>query len=120
MADDQEPKTEDISDELLRKYDPERLLKIIGKRAGRGESLDHSVRSKYEKKFGVDLGHVRVFTGEFADVVALGCHGAHQIQLRTQKPFAGAMLMVAERQSASFCAMSALAMCARCARLRSF
>jgi hypothetical protein len=69
LSDDQnhEPKPEDISDEILRKYDPERLLRVIGKRAGKGESLDHSVRAKYEKRFGVDLGHVRVFTGEFAE-----------------------------------------------------
>ncbi len=58
---------EDISDEIARKYDPERLLKMIAKRAGRGESLDHSLRQKYEKKFGVDLGHVRIYTGEFAE-----------------------------------------------------
>ncbi len=60
-------RAEDISDEIARKYDPERLLKMIAKRAGRGESLDHSVRSKYEKKFGVDLGHVRIYSGEFAE-----------------------------------------------------
>jgi hypothetical protein len=62
-----ETRAEDISDELAKKYDPERLLKIVSKRAGRGESLDHSVRSKYEKRFGVDLGHVRLITGEFAE-----------------------------------------------------
>jgi hypothetical protein len=67
LSDAQDPKSEDISDELVRKYDPERLLKILAKRAGKGESLDHSVRNKYEKRFGVDLGHVRVFTGEFAE-----------------------------------------------------
>src|SRR5215813_5159166 len=39
----------------------------MSKRAGRGESLDHSIRAKYEKRFGVDLGHVRLFTGEFAE-----------------------------------------------------
>lgn len=60
-------RAEDISDEIARKYDPERLLKMIAGRAGRGESLDHSVRSKYEKKFGVDLGHVRIYSGEFAE-----------------------------------------------------
>ena len=60
-------RAEEISDEIARKYDPERLLKMIAKRAGRGESLDHSLRSKYEKKFGVDLGHVRIYTGEFAE-----------------------------------------------------
>ncbi|HEU0031265.1 MAG TPA: DUF4157 domain-containing protein [Kofleriaceae bacterium] len=62
-----EARAEEISDELARKYDPERLLKIIARRAGRGEALDHSIRSKYEKRFGVDLGHVRLYTGEFAE-----------------------------------------------------
>jgi hypothetical protein len=57
----------DLTDELARKYDPERLLKIISRRAGRGESLEHSVRARYEKRFGVDLGHVRVYSGEFAE-----------------------------------------------------
>jgi hypothetical protein len=60
-------RAEEISDEIARKYDPERLLKLIAKRAGRGESLDHSLRHKYERKFGVDLGHVRIYTGEFAE-----------------------------------------------------
>jgi hypothetical protein len=67
MSDDQETRAEDLSDELARKYDPERLLKIIAKRAGRGDPLDHAVRAKYERKFGVDLGHVRLITGEFAE-----------------------------------------------------
>lgn len=62
-----EVQAEELSDELARKYDPERLLKIVSRRAGRGESLDHSLRNKYEKKFGVDLGHVRIYTGEFAE-----------------------------------------------------
>jgi hypothetical protein len=63
----EQERAEDISDEIARKYDPERLLRMIAKRAGRGESLEHSVRSKYEKRFGVDLGHVRVYSGEFAE-----------------------------------------------------
>lgn len=63
----QETAADQLTDELVKKYDPERLLKIIGKRAGKGQSLDASVRNKYERKFGVDLGHVRVFTGEFAE-----------------------------------------------------
>ncbi len=60
-------RAEEISDEIARKYDPARLLKMIAKRAGRGEALDHSLRSKYEKRFGVDLGHVRIYSGEFAE-----------------------------------------------------
>ncbi|HWO22719.1 MAG TPA: DUF4157 domain-containing protein [Kofleriaceae bacterium] len=70
MSNEQNPdqdRPEEISDEIARKYDPERLLRMIAKRAGRGESLDHSVRQKYEKRFGVDLGHVRIYTGEFAE-----------------------------------------------------
>jgi hypothetical protein len=63
----QETAADQLTDELARKYDPERLLKIIGKRAGKGQSLDVTVRNRYERKFGVDLGHVRVFTGEFAE-----------------------------------------------------
>ena len=67
--DPQQPEVaaDQLTDELAKKYDPERLLKLIGKRAGRGASLEHSVRNKYERKFGVDLGHVRIFTGEFAE-----------------------------------------------------
>lgn len=62
-----DPGIDQLTDELAKKYAPERLLKMLGKRAGKGESLEHSVRSKYERKFGVDLGHVRIFTGEFAE-----------------------------------------------------
>jgi hypothetical protein len=58
---------DDLTDELAKKYDPERLLKLFAKRAGKGEALDQSIRAKYEKRFGVDLGHVRIVTGEFAE-----------------------------------------------------
>lgn len=70
MADDdktQQPAADQLTDELAKKYDPERLLRILAKRAGKGESLEHSVRNRYEKKFGVDLGHVRIYSGEFAE-----------------------------------------------------
>jgi hypothetical protein len=56
-----------LSDELAKKYDPERLLKMMSSRAGRGSSLDNTVRSRYERRFGVDLSHVRIITGEFAE-----------------------------------------------------
>ncbi|MBV8762898.1 MAG: DUF4157 domain-containing protein [Deltaproteobacteria bacterium] len=62
-----EPAADQLTDELAKKYDPERLLRMLAKRAGKGESLEHSVRNRYEKKFGVDLGHVRIYTGEFAE-----------------------------------------------------
>ena len=62
-----DPQAEELSEELARKYDPERLLQLVSRRFGRGEALDASIRAKYEKRFGVDLGHVRVVTGEFAE-----------------------------------------------------
>ena len=68
---DQDEQTEtgadQLTDELAKKYDPERLLRMMSRRAGKGEALDHSIRAKYEKRFGVDLGHVRIYTGEFAE-----------------------------------------------------
>src|ERR1043165_1143282 len=45
------------------------MLRMMSRRAGKGERLDHSIREKYEKRFGVDLGHVRIYTGEVADGV---------------------------------------------------
>jgi len=62
-----EPRPEDLTDELAKKYDPERLLRMMSKKAGRGDPLDPTTRAKYEKRFGVDLGHVRIITGEFAE-----------------------------------------------------
>jgi hypothetical protein len=66
-SDETPPQDEELSEELARKYDPERLLRLVARKAGRGESLDASIRAKYEKRFGVDLGHVRIVTGEFAE-----------------------------------------------------
>jgi len=61
------PGADELTDELARKYDPERMLAMVSRRAGKGERLDHSIREKYERRFGVDLSHVRVYTGEFAE-----------------------------------------------------
>jgi hypothetical protein len=62
-----EPGADELTDELARKYDPERLLRMMSSRAGKGTRLDQSIRAKYEQRFGVDLGHVRIYTGEFAE-----------------------------------------------------
>lgn len=66
-ATEAEDRPEDLSDEVARRWDPERLLRSVSKRAGRGDSLDYSLRQRYERRFGVDLGHVRVYSGEFAE-----------------------------------------------------
>ena len=64
---DKDVDAHELTDELAKKYDPERLLKIVAAKAGKGDALDASLRHKYEKRFGVDLGHVRLYTGEFAE-----------------------------------------------------
>jgi hypothetical protein len=62
---------EQLSDELARdiakRWDPERLLNLVAARAGKGEALDATLRHRYEQRLGVDLGHVRIYTGEFAE-----------------------------------------------------
>ncbi|HUQ04385.1 MAG TPA: DUF4157 domain-containing protein [Kofleriaceae bacterium] len=62
---------EQLSDELARdiakRWDPERLLKLVAARAGKGEALDATLRQRYEERLGIDLGHVRVYTGAFAE-----------------------------------------------------
>ena len=62
-----DPAADQLTDELARKYDPERMLRMVSRKAGKGERLDHAIREKYERRFGVDLGHVRIYTGEFAE-----------------------------------------------------
>src|SRR5262245_42327159 len=53
--------------DIAKRWDPERLLKLVASRAGKGEQLDSSLRARYEQKLGVDLGHVRIYSGEFAE-----------------------------------------------------
>jgi hypothetical protein len=67
VSDEEPDSADDLNEELARKYDPERLLRLVSKRAGRGEPLEASIRARYEQRFGVDLSHVRVYTGEFAE-----------------------------------------------------
>lgn len=63
-----------LSEEILKKWDPDKLLRLVSKRAGKGEPLDYSTRSRYERLFQrlgkrVDLSRVRIYTGEFAKAV---------------------------------------------------
>ena len=67
-----------LSDAIVRRYDPDRLLQSVSKRAGKGQRLDLATRARYEKRLGVDLSRVRVYTGEFARQVT-DAHGADAI-----------------------------------------
>jgi hypothetical protein len=71
-----------LSDEIVRKWDPSRILRMVAKRAGRGEKLDESTRRRYERKLGVDLGNVRIYTGEFAEEVTRA-HRAEAVTIGT-------------------------------------
>ena len=71
-----------LRDEIVRKWDPARLLKLVARRAGRGERLDESTRRRYERKLGVDLGNVRIYTGEFAEEVTKA-HRAEAVTIGT-------------------------------------
>jgi hypothetical protein len=64
-----EASPDSLSDELIKRYDPRRLLQMVSKRAGKGERLDLATRSKFERRLGVDLSDVRIYTGEFAEQV---------------------------------------------------
>jgi hypothetical protein len=65
----QRRRAERMGQDLARKYDPERLSKIVVDSAGKGEKLDQQTRSEMEKRLGGSFGEVRVFRGAFAEAV---------------------------------------------------
>ena len=65
----EDEESHDLGDDILKKWDPERLLRLVARRAGKGERLDEATRRRYERKLGADFGDVRVYTGEFAEEV---------------------------------------------------
>jgi hypothetical protein len=67
-----------LSDEIARRWDPRQLLRTVGRGAGTGTPLDATTRGKFERRLGVDLGGVRVYTGEFAEKVTTR-HGAEAV-----------------------------------------
>lgn len=58
-----------LSDEIARRWDPRRLVRQVVKDGGRGEPLDVTTRGHFERKLGVDLGDVRLYSGSFAEQV---------------------------------------------------
>ena len=65
----EDEESHDLSDDILKKWNPERLLGLVARRAGKGERLDEATRRRYERKLGANLGDVRIYTGEFAEEV---------------------------------------------------
>ncbi len=58
-----------FEEELRKRWDPEKLSKFLKLREGKAQRLDLTTRQKYERRFGVDLGDVRVFTGALAEEI---------------------------------------------------
>lgn len=58
---------EELAKDIAKRWDPERLMQLVAARAGKGEALDATLRARYERKLGIDLGHVRIYTGTFAE-----------------------------------------------------
>ncbi|MBK9070897.1 MAG: DUF4157 domain-containing protein [Myxococcales bacterium] len=61
---------EELTEDIARRWAPERLGRMVASRAGGGEALPWHLRQRFESDLGVDLAHVRVFRGEFAQHVA--------------------------------------------------
>jgi hypothetical protein len=58
-----------LTQEIARKYDPDRLAKIVVEGAGMGEHLDEGTRSEMESRIGGSFSSVRVFRGPFAEAI---------------------------------------------------
>lgn len=59
-----------LDEEIVRKYDTDRLSRLVVRAAGRGEALDLATRSDIERRLpGYDFSKVRVFRGPLAEEV---------------------------------------------------
>jgi hypothetical protein len=67
-----------LTQEIARKYDPDRLSRIVVQGAGMGEHLDEATRSEMEGRIGGSFSSVRVFRGPFAEAITKQ-HGADAV-----------------------------------------
>ena len=84
---------------LFKRSDPEQFARFEALRRGTGKRLDLLTRQRYEKRFGVDLGNVRIITGDLAEEITRA-HGAEALTL-------GDTGMILMRGSAKFAPGSA-------------
>jgi hypothetical protein len=80
---------------LESRWDPSKLSRFMrGSNASKSQRLDISQRSRFERRFGVDLGDVRIFSGELAEEITRA-HGAEALTV-------GDTGMILMRQSSAF------------------
>ena len=68
-SDDEQLAQLGLSEEIAKRWDPERLLRAVARSAGHGERLDEATRSKFEGRLGADLSNVRIYSGQFAEEI---------------------------------------------------
>jgi hypothetical protein len=84
MADDDKSDGANLSPEvrleqvLSSRWDPAKLSKFMQRSSSKGTQLDVSQRGRFEKRLGVDLGGVRIYSGELAEEITRA-HGAEAL-----------------------------------------
>src|SRR5687767_7746677 len=80
---------------LTARWDPGKLSGFLrASSRSKGQSLDYGQRSRFEERLGVDLGHVKIYSGELAEEITRA-HNAEALTI-------GDTGMVLMRQSSSF------------------
>ena len=68
--DDALPPDDKLHKLLEARWDPSKISSLVrSQEASRGQKLDLSQRSRFERRLGVDLGDVRIFSGELAEEI---------------------------------------------------
>lgn len=89
------PPEQRLEQVLAAKWDPGKLSKFLkSSQTSKGQRLDAEHRGRFEKRLGVDLGSVRIFTGELAEEITKA-HGAEALTV-------GDTGMILMRQSSKY------------------
>jgi hypothetical protein len=99
-ADENREPEDRLTQMLESRWDPGKLSRFMrASQSSKGQRLDASHRSRFEKRLGVDLGDVRIFSGELAEEITR----AHNAEALT----VGDTGMILMRQSSAFAPGSA-------------
>jgi hypothetical protein len=89
------PPEKRLEEVLAAKWDPGKLSKFMkGSQTSKGQRLEAQDRGRFEKRLGVDLGAVRIYTGTLAEEITKA-HGAEALTV-------GDTNMILMRESSKF------------------
>ncbi len=94
----QAPETR-LQEVLADRWDPGKMSRFMRSSASKSQRLDLSQRNRFEGRYGVNLGDVRIFSGELAEEIT-HAHGAEALTV-------GDTGMILMRQSSAFAPGSA-------------